>query len=102
MFHCNFTIDDQGHFLAWLSQRSPLQAPRLDGRWLDIGSAEDLLRAQTLIERGYAPDDIYLSLERNMSCGVGKCGRCQINGLYACQDGPVFKYADIANIREAI
>lgn len=47
-------------------------------------------------------DRIYLSLERHMKCGVGKCGRCQIGGLYACQDGPVFRYSDIANVPEAI
>jgi NAD(P)H-flavin reductase len=49
-----------------------------------------------------ANSDIYFSLERRMKCGVGKCGHCQINGLYACQDGPVFRYADIASVREAI
>jgi NAD(P)H-flavin reductase len=45
---------------------------------------------------------IYLSLERHMKCGVGKCGHCQINGVYACQKGPVFRYADLAGLREAI
>lgn len=45
---------------------------------------------------------IYLSLERHMKCGVGKCGHCQINGLYVCQEGPVFRYADVAEVREAI
>jgi dTDP-glucose pyrophosphorylase/galactokinase/mevalonate kinase-like predicted kinase len=38
--------DAPGHLLAWLSQRLPLHATRLDGRWLDIGSAEDLARAR--------------------------------------------------------
>jgi NAD(P)H-flavin reductase len=47
-------------------------------------------------------ENIYLSLERHMKCGVGKCGHCQINGLYACQDGPVFKYSDIEGVQEAI
>jgi sulfite reductase subunit B len=47
-------------------------------------------------------DNIYVSLERRMKCGVGKCGHCQINGLYACQDGPVFKYADVYEVPEAI
>jgi NAD(P)H-flavin reductase len=47
-------------------------------------------------------EQIYVSLERHMKCGVGKCGHCQINNLYACQDGPVFKYADIADVKEAI
>ncbi len=49
------------------------------------------------------PDDqIYLSLERRMKCGVGKCGHCQINGVYCCQDGPVFNYADIKPLEEAL
>lgn len=47
-------------------------------------------------------DKIYLSLERRMKCGVGKCGHCQINGQYVCQKGPVFKYSDIDAIKEAI
>ncbi len=46
--------------------------------------------------------NIYLSLERHMKCGVGKCGHCQINGIYVCQEGPVFCYADVKAIREAI
>lgn len=47
-------------------------------------------------------DQIFLSLERHMKCGVGKCGHCQINGLYACQSGPVFRYSDIESVKEAI
>ena len=51
----DYLADDQnpdapGHFLAWLSQRLPLQATRLSGRWLDIGSVEDLERAQTAFD----------------------------------------------------
>lgn len=45
---------------------------------------------------------IYLSLERRMKCGIGKCGHCQINGYYTCKDGPVFKFSDLRNVREAI
>jgi len=49
------------------------------------------------------PDDsIYVSLERRMKCGVGKCGHCQIDGLYACMDGPVFNFSKLAHVREAI
>ena len=49
------------------------------------------------------PDDqIYLSLERRMKCGVGKCGHCQINGVYCCQDGPVFNYVDVKPLEEAL
>jgi NAD(P)H-flavin reductase len=45
--------------------------------------------------KGIPDTQIFLSLERRMKCGVGKCGHCQINHLYVCQDGPVFRYADI-------
>jgi len=49
------------------------------------------------------PDEnIYLSLERRMKCGVGKCGHCQINHSYVCQDGPVYHYPELKNLQEAI
>jgi NAD(P)H-flavin reductase len=48
-----------------------------------------------LLERGYRPENIYLSLERNMSCGVGQCGHCRLGRYYVCKDGPVFTYAEI-------
>jgi NAD(P)H-flavin reductase len=51
---------------------------------------------------GITPDRIYVSLERKMKCGLGKCGHCQINGISACVSGPVFKYTDIASLEEAI
>lgn len=47
-------------------------------------------------------EQIFLSLERRMKCGIGKCGHCQINGIYACMDGPVVNYADIKPLPEAI
>ena len=47
-------------------------------------------------------DKIFVNLERKMKCGVGKCGHCQINQTYVCQDGPVFRYSDLDNIPEAI
>ncbi len=45
-----------------------------------------------LLELGYKPEQIYLSMEKNMSCGIGKCGHCRIGNFYACKDGPVFSY----------
>lgn len=47
-------------------------------------------------------ENIYVNLERRMKCGVGKCGHCQMNEHYVCQDGPVFRYSDLANVPEAI
>ena len=51
--------------------------------------------------KGVPEDQVYVSLERRMKCGVGKCGHCQINGVYVCQKGPVFSYAEIAALEEA-
>ena len=56
----------------------------------------------SLYKMGMVDKNIYVSLERHMKCGVGKCGHCQMDGLYVCQDGPVFKYADLAEVQEAI
>jgi len=55
-----------------------------------------------LLARGLDEDDIIVSLERRMKCGVGKCGHCQMNGKYVCMDGPVFSYAEIKNLDEAL
>ncbi|MBU2500108.1 FAD/NAD(P)-binding protein [bacterium] len=55
-----------------------------------------------LKSRGLADRNIYMSLERRMKCGVGKCGHCQINGSYVCQDGPVYHYPDIKTLQEAL
>jgi NAD(P)H-flavin reductase len=56
----------------------------------------------SLQEYALPREDIYLNLERKMKCGVGKCGHCQINHVYACMNGPVFRYSDLANLPEAI
>jgi sulfhydrogenase subunit gamma (sulfur reductase) len=45
---------------------------------------------------------VYCSLERRMKCGVGKCGHCQANDVYVCQEGPVFTYGRLKALREAL
>ena len=50
-----------------------------------------------LLEFGFQAKDIYLSMEKNMSCGIGKCGHCMIGKYYVCKDGPVFTYDQIKN-----
>ncbi|MFP3872173.1 MAG: FAD/NAD(P)-binding protein [Candidatus Natronoplasma sp.] len=59
-----------------------------------------------LADKEIPEEKIYLSLERRMKCGVGKCGHCQINGkegeFYVCQDGPVFNYEVIQDFEEAL
>lgn len=44
------------------------------------------------------PEQVYVSLERNMNCGFGQCGHCQYGSKFVCRDGPVFRFADIAHI----
>lgn len=48
-----------------------------------------------LLEMGYSDDQIYLSMEKNMSCGLGKCGHCMMGEFFVCKDGPVFTYDEI-------
>ncbi|MFH0731612.1 MAG: FAD/NAD(P)-binding protein [Candidatus Omnitrophota bacterium] len=52
------------------------------------------------LEMGFKEENIYLSMEKNMSCGIGKCGHCRIGIYYACKDGPVFQYSRIKTFSE--
>ena len=47
-----------------------------------------------LLDYGVSPANIWLSFERHMKCGVGKCGHCRIRNKYVCVDGPVFNYLE--------
>jgi len=51
--------------------------------------------AEALMAKGVAARDVRVSLERNMQCGVGWCGHCQLGPLLVCRDGPVVGY-DVA------
>ncbi len=53
-----------------------------------------------LLEIGFKPKDIYLSMEKNMSCGLGKCGHCRIGKYYICKDGPVFTYEQLKDLMD--
>lgn len=48
------------------------------------------------------PENIFLSLERRMECGVGKCNHCHVGNKLSCIDGPVFSLWEIRNLKEAI
>ncbi len=47
---------------------------------------------KSLIDAGFAAENIWISYERKMCCGIGKCGHCKIDDQYVCLDGPVFNY----------
>jgi len=55
-----------------------------------------------LKKKSFTSERIILSLERNMRCGVGKCGHCTIEHLYCCTDGPIFRLDQVENVRGAL
>ncbi len=57
---------------------------------------------EKLVARGFGRHRIYLSLERRMECGIGKCGHCAVGYTFTCLHGPVFSYWDAINLPELI
>jgi NAD(P)H-flavin reductase len=55
-----------------------------------------------LHEMGVPMQRMFISLERRMHCGIGKCCRCNIGSTYTCIDGPVFDFWTVMNLKEAI
>ena len=51
-----------------------------------------------LLRNGVLEENIWLSFERHMQCGVGKCGHCRIRDKYVCLDGPVFSYPEAKSL----
>jgi NAD(P)H-flavin reductase len=51
--------------------------------------------ARALIDHGIPADRIYVSMERNMQCALGLCGRCQYGPYFICQNGPVFSFDQV-------
>lgn len=55
-----------------------------------------------LLGKGLTPEQIWMSFERRMKCAVGKCGHCQVNHRYTCQEGPSWTYAEALAFEEAL
>jgi NAD(P)H-flavin reductase len=53
---------------------------------------------EKLKKNGFSDEDIFVSLERRMDCGIGICQHCACGPIYICKDGPVFNYAEIKDI----
>ncbi len=53
----------------------------------------------TLLNKGFNKAQIFISEERQMKCGVGRCGHCMIEDKYCCTDGPVFRYDELEGYR---
>ena len=76
----------------------------IDRAEFDPGSAVALMcgpevmmrfAVEALRARGVAPDRVHLSMERNMQCGIGHCGHCQLGPTLVCRDGPVYRYEEL-------
>ncbi len=50
---------------------------------------------------GFADDQMIMTLEAKMKCGIGKCGRCNMGEVFVCLDGPVFSYTQVAQFLES-
>lgn len=55
-----------------------------------------------LTRAGVPMKRMFVSLERRMHCGMGKCCRCNVGSTYTCLEGPVFDYWSVMNLKEAI
>jgi NAD(P)H-flavin reductase len=53
---------------------------------------------QELEKKGLEENQIYVSMERNMNCGVGFCGHCQLGPVFVCKDGPVFRFGQVRGL----
>jgi NAD(P)H-flavin reductase len=53
-----------------------------------------------LVEAGFPDENVYLSMEKNMSCGLGQCGHCRLGVYFTCRDGPVLTWAQVKDCEE--
>ncbi len=53
--------------------------------------------AREMRDVGVAPDRIFMSIERNMKCGVGFCGHCQYGSDFICKSGPIGSFSAFGN-----
>jgi NAD(P)H-flavin reductase len=54
--------------------------------------------AEALLARGVPASRVYVSMERNMTCGLGYCGHCQLGPTLICRDGPVYRYDELEQL----
>lgn len=104
---CMFAAQESGP--GWMGRTGlvtqlldDLAPDAMDGMTMMCGP-EVMMRsvAEELLRRGRPIEDIYVSLERSMQCGLGHCGHCQLGPEFICKDGPVFNYGRVRALMAA-
>ncbi len=106
-FACGYTVDSlegEGCYSGSVGLITDLIHPlELDGEHTEAVIVGPPMMYPPVIAalkaKGLTSGQVTVSLERQMRCGVGKCGHCSIEHLYCCQDGPVFRLSDIEHLR---
>ncbi|HUW56769.1 MAG TPA: FAD/NAD(P)-binding protein [Planctomycetota bacterium] len=108
--HCRYTVDNVTEGTCWdgnvgliTTLIPPLDVSPKDTVAVVVGPP--VMYKYVIAElrlKGLTDDDIIVSLERHMKCGVGKCGHCTIDHLYVCLDGPVFRLSQVKTVRDAL
>lgn len=105
MVPCVVTVDDEA--CVWGGKKGVItrHVPGIDipnaSQAFGVIVGPPIMMKFTAIEftkRGIAPDRIWVSFERRMACGLGKCGHCKIDDTYVCVDGPVLRYDKALNL----
>jgi len=104
------TVDPGGETADWKGQVGFVPtvleqaAPASAGRAVALVCGPPIMIKFTLpvlTKLGFAPADIYTTLENRMKCGLGHCGRCNVGSVYVCRDGPVFTLEQLKTMQTA-
>ena len=83
----------------------------LDGLTVDSGGTTAFLCGppvmyrhclRRLLAMGLYENNLWLTLERRMKCGLGLCGNCQVDGHYLCSEGPLVSWREVRHLREVV
>ncbi len=77
------------------------KAPFDPSRTIAFICGPEIMMRFTILEfkrRGVPEQNIFISMERNMKCGIGFCGHCQFGSAFVCKDGPVFRYEQVKDV----
>ena len=93
-------IADGGFASVWIGRDTttnvPVAVKRLHPH---LKSQPEIMMRFTVLglrDLGMKEEDIYISMERNMRCGLGWCGHCQLGPTLICRDGPIYRYDQVS------